>query len=556
MAQLNSSRHRFDPHALRRRAGDRVFERGKRYQREGLVSLVSLGEDRIVARVFGEEEYRVRLSGAGNNLSGECSCPAFAREEFCKHIVATALTVNVDDGAGEPRDALAPIGAFLSTLPPERLVDILLEAAERDSQLLNKLELAAAAATEDDAKIVKRLGKALDRATDTPYFIDYRQAPKWAAGVNQALAAIEDLLDAGRAAAALALADRALDGLEGTYEEVDDSDGHCGALVERAQRLHFAAAEIVRPEPVALARSLFERELGSDYAAFHGAGSRYEEVLGKVGLAEYRRLAEAAWEQSEASGRPGDDDGPSYSRYHLAGILDRFFERDGDIEARIRLRLRDLGSPDRYLSLARFCLSLGLEERALSFAEEGLWKFEDVPAGELGLFTATLLAERGRRDEAVALVWKPFERNPSLRLYQLLGEVGGEAECQRALALLEERAPDAKRSYFDSEADLLVTILIDKGLFDRAWTIERLGILGLRVREALARASDKDHPEDALRVYMDQVERLVAPGTGYEDAIQLIARMKPLRSAPDQAAYVADLKVRHKRKRNFMRLLA
>ena len=41
----------------------------------------------------------------------------------------------------------------------------------------------------------------------------------------------------------------------------------------------------------------------------------------------------------------------------------------------------------------------------------------------------------------------------------------------------------------------------------------------------------------------------------YAEAAKLIARMAALRSAPEQAAYVAALKLRFDRKRNFMKLL-
>ena len=53
------------------------------------------------------------------------------------------------------------------------------------------------------------------------------------------------------------------------------------------------------------------------------------------------------------------------------GILDFFAERDGDVEARIALRMRDLSSPWDYLQLAEFCLSQGRQDEALRRAEEG-----------------------------------------------------------------------------------------------------------------------------------------------------------------------------------------
>jgi hypothetical protein len=61
-------------------------------------------------------------------------------------------------------------------------------------------------------------------------------------------------------------------------------------------------------------------------------------------------------------------------------------------------------------------------------------------------------------------------------------------------------------------------------------------------------------PVKALAVYGKLVEDHAQFGR-YEEAIHLVKRMASLRDAAEQATYVADLKERHKRKRNFMKLL-
>jgi hypothetical protein len=81
------------------------------------------------------------------------------------------------------------------------------------------------------------------------------------------------------------------------------------------------------------------------------------------------------------------------------------------------------------------------------------------------------------------------------------------------------------------------------------------------VVERLARSSEKTHPDDALAVYAQIADRALAAANnaGYEAAIRQIARMGRLRHAlgrdHEQGAYVASLAVRHKAKRNFIRLL-
>ena len=140
--------------------------------------------------------------------------------------------------------------------------------------------------------------------------------------------------------------------------------------------------------PIALARNLFERETGDGYGTFDGAAWLYADVLGEAGLAEYRRLATEAWEKlPPLNGRRREKADGDY--YGLSGILDSFAERDGDVETRIALRAKDLSSPWKYLELAEFCLKHKGANEALSWAEEGLWAFEDGPSDtRLVLFAA------------------------------------------------------------------------------------------------------------------------------------------------------------------------
>jgi hypothetical protein len=77
------------------------------------------------------------------------------------------------------------------------------------------------------------------------------------------------------------------------------------------------------------------------------------------------------------------------------------------------------------------------------------------------------------------------------------------------------------------------------------------------VKETLAHASAKTHAREALEVYAERVGQLVGRGDNpaYAEAVELIDRMATLRSAPEHRAYLAEIKTRFGRKRNFMKLL-
>jgi tetratricopeptide (TPR) repeat protein len=551
-------RARFDIETLRKLAGDRSFARGKDYFRDGCVQILSLGSKRVVAEVSGTEDYRTVLTGRGEDIDGECSCPAFEDQGFCKHMVATALAANAaGDGAeGEANAALSRIREHLKAKPRDQLVDIILDLAEEDAELFRKLDLDSAIVGADDATLEKRLQKAIDAATRIRTYVDYRAARDWSAGVEAALDAVADIARGPRANVALRLAEHAIELIGKAFESIDDSDGHLGSLLGQAHDIHLAAAEAARPEAVALARSLFKREMEDDPGAFGNLVVDYADVLGKPGLAEYRRLAEAAWKKVPArSGRVRAADDDSGSVHQLMNILDFFAERDGDVESRIALRMKNLSSQWDYLQLAEFCLSQGRKEEALRRAEEGLWQFEDDRLDERLLFlVAKLLTKARRKTDAEAHLWRAFQKAPSLNVYKELRSAGGEAAAARALAFLESGLGDNKRPWWRNRPDLLVEILMLEKRFDAAWSIARKFGASEYAMQRLVAATDIDFPREAIEFYAAQIERF-ATAAAYSEAVRLIGRMAKLRSPAEHEAFVADLKLRHGRKRSFMKLL-
>src|ERR1700690_1277073 len=361
---------RFDIAALKRLAGG-AFVRGEAYHREGRVEILAIEPRRVLARVMGTEDYRVNLLGQGETIKGECDCPAFDDYGFCKHMVATALSANERDRGPQSAGAHAPtrIPAPLSGKPNAALVEMIVELAERDRTLFRKLEIASAADGADDKTLAVRLNKAIDQATATRGYVEYGEAGGWAAGVDEALDSL-DALNSTHDRLLFKLAERAIDRIESAIESVDDSDGECGALLERARDMHISAARGAGPDSVALARNLYERETGDGYGTFDGAAWLYADVLGEAGLAEYRKLATEAWQKLPrltGGGRQkpqGDYDG-------LSGILDRFAELEGDVEARIALRAKDCRRPGNTLSSLSSASGTGARMRRCAGPRKG-----------------------------------------------------------------------------------------------------------------------------------------------------------------------------------------
>lgn len=570
--EANRGPPRFDVATLREFAGEKVFARGVAYHEDGQVEIVSIDNARVVARVIGSEVYRSQLDGTGKKFSGECSCPAFSDWGFCKHLVATALAAN-DLHPGELEKAtsrLTKIREYLRAKGVEPLVEMIMGIAERDPELFRDIELSATVATADDQVLFVRFKTAITEATRTHGFVEYREARAWAAKIERVLEQIEVLIQSGRADLVLRLLDHFYARMDSALNSMDDSDGQGGGVYAKACEIHLAACRASKPEPVALARELFGREVDSDWDFFHGASETYADVLGDAGLAEYRRLANEAWRTIKplrAGGRQVHDDQFS-ARYRLGAVLECIAARDGDVDARIAIRAKDLSTAYAYLGIAQLCLSHSRDAEALKWAEEGLWQFEDHPDQRLVFFSTDLYRRIGREKDADELLWQTFERLPSIELYRRLksaassGKAAEAAVCDRVIELLRVKLDKSEaKARWSSPRELLLQVLVSEKRLDEAWEVVRGHGCSEPQHVELAKASEHSHPDAALSAYAQSVERLVGLGgqPNYEEASKLIGRMQSIRerldASAEHAGFIADFTRRHKAKRNMMKLL-
>ena len=206
-------RPRFDIDALRDLAGAKIFARGEAYHRDERVVILSIEPERVLAQVMGTEDYRTEISGRGRAIGGECSCPAFEDRGLCKHMVAAVLAANGPGGGANAggTGALARIRGHLKEKGIDALVEVIVDLAEHDPVLFRKLDIAAAAVHADDATLEDRLRKAIDGATRTRGFVDYREAASWAGDADAVLDVVADLASGGRAGVALKLVERSID---------------------------------------------------------------------------------------------------------------------------------------------------------------------------------------------------------------------------------------------------------------------------------------------------------------------------------------------------------
>ena len=87
------------------------FKRAQSYVRSGAVEITARADTQIDAIVSGTEDYSVRLLLGGREAESHCTCPAFAKGIFCKHLIATAILardheINEDEASS---DSATPI---------------------------------------------------------------------------------------------------------------------------------------------------------------------------------------------------------------------------------------------------------------------------------------------------------------------------------------------------------------------------------------------------------------------------------------------------------------
>src|SRR5699024_1479919 len=248
------------------------------------------------AIVTGTSDYDVQIETAQRGIAATCSCPFAEDGFFCKHGVATVLAwLRAEDdapGDDEPQRAPGEVIADDADTPDE---DLLIDAAQRDGLLRARL-LVDAGVSPEASFDQDELRRALVNAFSTEHFIGFHEASDYFWGIEEVLGEIDELIDAGFPGPAAELCLFALDLVEESGADVDDSGGGLAVVVEQIEETHLRASRAAEPEPEDLAATLVGRTLASDYEIFLGAAERYADVLGEQGLAAYRDLVEERWQ--------------------------------------------------------------------------------------------------------------------------------------------------------------------------------------------------------------------------------------------------------------------
>lgn len=561
-------------------AGAISFQRGEAYFSSGAVRRLRAAGDQITATVQGTQAYQAELRNQGGQLAGHCTCPRAADGYFCKHCVALGLAWLAENAATSSPDAFIggkqrcdpwrDIEAYLGTQDPQTLIDLLLEMAQRDDRLYQSLWLKAERA-EATGNVAPAFRQAIDSATTHHGFIDdWQAASSFAGNISPVVDSLEELLQPETAATLIELAEYAIERVEHSLEQVDDSDGEGGDIVCRLGELHLQACLMARPDPAALAARLFRFETSLPFGLCSFNALTYADALGQEGLRRYRELAKAEWRKFKPL---TEKDSYDARRASIARILEQLAEASGNMDELVAIKSHDLSSAYRYLDIAEIWTAAGQPDKALEWAEQGLKAFAERPDNRLRDFLVAAYLQRQRNDEALQLTWMQFEERPSLEHYKKLNNVASELRVwpeqrKRALAgvaefIAREGAtthhwkPSAPRPDYS----LRVEIALWEEDLGAAWESAHAGFCNQRLLLTLAGRLESSRPNDAVSLYRSLVPPIVekTQNAAYEEADKLIRKIGGLMKAQHQSQafedYLVQVRMQFKPKRNFIKLL-
>jgi len=573
---------------IRQLAGDRYFERGVNYFRQGRVTELEDFGDSVEATVEGTEEYVVKLSVKSGELEHECNCPLGEDDAFCKHCVAVALAWLDGQGkiaaANNGRPAKTSnstkitdedIAGALDAEDKAALVRLILDWAQENAALKEKL-MGLAARRKGPETGIAFAKRALEKAIRVRRYMDYREMRGYAAAVDTAIDLVEDLFASGQAAGIIDLCETGVRWLSTAIEQVDDSDGYMTSLMERLQDLHLRACKEVMPDPVALAASLFKAEISGSFGEWSNCLESYAEVLGEHGLAAYRSLAQAAW--AKVPVRTERDAGNARENYYrITSIMESMARRSGNLEELVAVLERDLSSAFNYQHIAGLYRDAGDREQALAWAERGMKAMPGHEGAGLRLFVAEEYRHIDRYADALRIVWLEFRDNPSLESYKRLEDYARADEDWddwrgQALAYLRRRLSNGNNKpgktaalvhnwRYRQDRSLVVEIFLYEQKPEEAWVEAQAGGCSSSLWLRMAEQREKQQPDDAKAVYLRLGEDTILRSSGnYDEGIALLERAaSAARSAGKSCEFEAELDAlfkKYKAKRNLQKRAA
>jgi tetratricopeptide (TPR) repeat protein len=559
----------FSEDDILKKVGERSFERGRRYFQESAIFNARRQGATLKAYCEGSrpEPYSVRVTFGSEGIGeANCSCPV-GEGGYCKHVAALLLTwlhrpeefreVEELDKALEQRSKAELIALIKQMLLRCPELEVLLETPLPGSKRRGRGVV--------DPETYRRQAAAAFHYGRDCWGVEAHIAQELEAivAIGDGFAAQEDWASAAavyQAVSAEVLAN---------YEMFHDEEGRLGSVVQACvEGLGRCLSGVGEENREGVLKALFEvYRFDVDFGGA-GLGDEVPGIVLKQSTVEERRKV-AGWVRAAIP--KGGNWSTDWQRRVLGGFL---LKLEGDIDdekfldiCRETGRLGDL--VDRLLTLGR------LEEAEAEARKANDYELLQI-AGILvghghGKVAERLMVERSKTTkdlrilewleshytatnkpaEALSLAQRLFKLQPRLSYYQRIRELAGQ------LGKWAKLRQELLQMISGKEWGLLIDIYLDEGEIEVALEVLKhnqanIQALGASYLIKVARAAEKPHPREAIKLYQQMAEGLIAARgrENYREACGYLRRIRGLyqrlREGEVWASYIAELRERNR----------
>jgi tetratricopeptide (TPR) repeat protein len=409
-------------------------------------------------------------------------------------------------------------------------------------------------------KPIDSLEQAIEAALSSGSFISYNDAWSFVNDVQNVANDIDKII-MKEPERAVHLFETFIAACHGKADEIDDSSGNFGMLVEDLFRGWIKARQAANGDPDETAKSLLFWMEDDLYGFCYELDREAVKVLDKKGLGAFAGRIRSKFE-SALSQNDRDKRFAGCARRRWSGVLKTLLAGQRDVVAYIALCEQTAFEAKDCKTIAKIYRKRRRPEDALTWVERGLEiaRSDSRSAHEknnLREMKRALLAKLGRPAEALQSAWSEFEAYPSTFTYK---------EMMRYVPAKEKMAWRQKAMDVSEKGDLSsqIELWLEKKENDRLVlrlrraTDEEFENLSHYQTEPLAHKLERSHPDISARVYRTLCMRIANAGKSkyYDAAFDNIEHAKKCYAKAglnaDWQAVVAEVRNRHSRKKGFM----
>lgn len=534
---------------IRNRVGAQSFSRGEQYFKDGAIVDPREEENTLKAKCWGSAPHPYRLwvqLGPHGIVTGDCSCPV-GGGGYCKHVAALLLTwLHNPEQFREQK----PLEQALEEREKADLILLIRHMIARYPDLEDLIYLyptgGAAPGKPVDPDVIRHQVKQAFRydSYDAPYEITAAVASELEVILQQA----EPYLERGDWLGVADIYRITLDELLGRYQDFwDDNSELSGFFWDGSQRLGTCLDELEVPEArLAVLKTLVNIVLEDINVGGYGfADLAYEVILTQATPAEREEIV--TWVEEEMSGIGSSDEYSSSWQAQAYGALLIELQADSLSDEEYIQLCRDTG---RLSDLVDRLLHLGRVDEAVDAAQtasdyELIALADRFKAHDLNAIAEELVSTRAAQSKDTRLhAWlmqqaiqredwhsaiehaeHRFWGRHSIEHYKEMKAIGEKLGDwpERQVTVLSQL--NRRKRY-----ELIVRIHLLEGDVNAALATLPNVVYGRMLRIEVAEAAEKTHPRQALAIYQNAAERLIAArGRGnYAEAATYLLRVKAI----------------------------